>query len=219
MGKTRQGKQKLNSYNIRGTGEDVKVGDCVLFKPFKLDEPPYVAAVVERLKSREVKVQWYYRPEDTISYGREHYHGSKELFISDHYDIQSVDNIIGKCIVHPLKNYINLDKVGNKDYCTRYKYNIVDTENLTLDVDAIDRFCICDTCRLPYNPDKVRVQCYHCKLRFHPACVKTATYVAWKLCYHHCDTCFAERERRNSPGQERAVEERLLRIVAEHRRR
>lgn len=110
----------------------------MLFKPSKPDEPPYVAAVVKILKSREVKVQWYYRPEDT-SYRREPYHGMRELFISDHYDIQSMDSIIGKCTVHSLKDYIKIDQVGNQDYYTRYKYSSVGTENLTLDMDAIDR--------------------------------------------------------------------------------
>lgn len=111
----------------------------MLFKPSKADEPPYIAVVVERLKSREVKVRWYYRPEDTISYRREYYHGSNELFLSDHFDTQSIDCIIGKCTVHTFKDYIKIDKVGTDDYYVRYKYNIVDTENLTLDVDAIDR--------------------------------------------------------------------------------
>ncbi|XP_074381108.1 uncharacterized protein LOC141721863 [Apium graveolens] len=198
MGKTRQGKQKLNSYVIRRTEEDVRVGDYVLFKPSKPEESYYVAVVVERLKSRKVKVRWYYRPEDTISYERQYYHGSKELFLSDHYDIQSVDSIIGKCTVHYLKDYIKIDKVGSEDYYTRYNYNIADTENLTLNLDAIDQFCICDTCRLPYNPDKVRVECYHCKLRFHHTCTRTATYIALRLCYHCCDKCSIKRQRENS---------------------
>ncbi|KAK9169307.1 hypothetical protein Syun_001447 [Stephania yunnanensis] len=61
----------------------------------------------------KVRVRWYYRPEESIG-GRRQFHGSKEVFLSDHYDEQSVDTIDGKCVVHTFKSYTKLDAVGNE---------------------------------------------------------------------------------------------------------
>nr|GEZ43452.1 hypothetical protein [Tanacetum cinerariifolium] len=69
----------------------------------------------------KVKARWYYRPEDSIS-GRRLFHGVKELFLSDHYDMQSAHTIEGKCIVHSFKNYNKLDNVGTEDYFCRFEY-------------------------------------------------------------------------------------------------
>ena len=69
----------------------------------------------------EVKVRWYYRPEETKG-GRKQYHGVNEVFRSDHYDIQSVDTIEGKCTVHNFKSYTRRDAVDNKDFYCRFKY-------------------------------------------------------------------------------------------------
>ena len=44
--------------------------------------------------------------------GRRQFHGAKELFLSDHYDVQSAHTIEGKCIVHSFKNYTKLENVG-----------------------------------------------------------------------------------------------------------
>jgi hypothetical protein len=67
-------------------------------------------------------VRWYYRPEESIG-GQRQFHGSKEVFPSDHYDLQSVDTIKGKCTVHSFKSYTKLDAVGNDDFFCRFEYN------------------------------------------------------------------------------------------------
>lgn len=110
----------------------------MLLKSPKPDEPPYVARV-DKLESQykrngevevKVRVQWYYKPEDT-SQGRKDYHGTKELFLSDHYDTQTVDCIIGKCTVHSFKDYVKLGNVGDQDFYSRFEYN-AKTEELKL---------------------------------------------------------------------------------------
>lgn len=100
-------------------------GDCVLMRPADSDKPPYVARV-EKLEADhrnnvKVRVRWYYRPEESIG-GRRQFHGVKELFLSDHYDMQSAHTIEGKCIVHSFKNYTKLDNVGTEDYFCRFEY-------------------------------------------------------------------------------------------------
>lgn len=101
-------------------------GDCVLMRPSDSSKPSYVAKV-EKIESDgrgsvRVHVRWYYRPEESIG-GRRQFHGSKEVFLSDHYDVQSADTIEGKCTVHTFKSYTKLDAVGNDDFFCRFEYN------------------------------------------------------------------------------------------------
>lgn len=101
------------------------VGDCVLMRPSDTGKPPYVARI-EKIESDarnnvKVRVRWYYRPEESLG-GRRQFHGAKELFLSDHYDVQSAHTIEGKCIVHSFKNYTKLENVGAEDYYCRFEY-------------------------------------------------------------------------------------------------
>lgn len=100
-------------------------GDCVLMRPSDTDKAPYVAKV-ERIEaghrnSLKVQVRWYYRPEESVG-GRRQFHGAKELFLSDHYAVQSAHTIEGKCTVHSFKNYTKLENVGTEDYFSRFEY-------------------------------------------------------------------------------------------------
>lgn len=102
-------------------------GDCVLMRPSEPSKPSYVAKVEKieadsRGANVKVHVRWYYRPEESIG-GRRQFHGSKEVFLSDHFDVQSADTIEGKCTVHTFKSYTKLDAVGNDDYFCRFEYN------------------------------------------------------------------------------------------------
>ncbi|KAL3625050.1 hypothetical protein CASFOL_031718 [Castilleja foliolosa] len=114
MAKTRPGSSKRDpdSYTIRGTTKVVKVGDCVLMRPSEVNSPPYVARI-EKIESDnrnnvKVHVRWYYRPEEALG-GRRPFHGAKELFVSDHYDMQSAYTIEGKCVIHTFKDYTKLE--------------------------------------------------------------------------------------------------------------
>nr|KJB34760.1 hypothetical protein B456_006G082500 [Gossypium raimondii] len=158
--KSKPGKKDLDSFTIRGTNKVVRVGDCVLMRPPDNGKPPYVARV-EKIESDsrnnvKVRVRWYYRPEESLG-GRRQFHGAKELFLSDHYDVQSAQTIEGKCIVHSFKNYSKLENVGAEDYFCRFEYKAV-TGAFTPDRVAV--YCKCE---MPYNPDDLMVQCEVCK--------------------------------------------------------
>ncbi|KAL2897771.1 Chromatin remodeling protein EBS [Bienertia sinuspersici] len=63
----------------------------------------------------KVRVRWYYRSEESMG-GRRQFHGTKELFLSDHHDVQSAHTIEGNYIVHSFKNYTKHENVGTDDY-------------------------------------------------------------------------------------------------------
>lgn len=90
-----------------------------------MGKPPYVARVekieADSRNNVKVRVRWYYRPEESMG-GRRQFHGAKELFLSDHHDVQSAHTIEGKCTVHSFKNYTKLENVGADDYFCRFEY-------------------------------------------------------------------------------------------------
>lgn len=100
-------------------------GDCILMRPPETSSAPYVARVekieADNRNSVKVHVRWYYRPEES-SGGRRQFHGAKELFLSDHYDVQSAHTVEGKCTVHNFKKYTKLEDVGPEDYFCRFEY-------------------------------------------------------------------------------------------------
>ncbi|XP_074270143.1 chromatin remodeling protein EBS-like [Silene latifolia] len=192
MAKTRPGsKRDLDSYTIKGTNKVVRVGDCVLLRPSDVGKPPYVARVetieADNRNNIKVRVRWYYRPEESMG-GRRQFHGAKELFLSDHYDVQSAHTIEGKCIVHSFKNYTKLENVGTDDYFCRFEYKAA-TGAFTPDRVAV--YCKCE---MPYNPDDLMVQCEGCKDWFHPSCMGMSIEEAKKLDHFLCSDCVAEDE-------------------------
>ncbi|PPD96409.1 hypothetical protein GOBAR_DD06572 [Gossypium barbadense] len=131
-----------------------------MMRPSDIGNPPYVARV-EKIESDnrnnvKVRVRWYYRPEESLG-GRRQFHGAKELFLSDHYDVQSAKTVEGKCIVHSFKDYTKLENVGAEDYYWRFEYKAA-TGAFTPDRVAV--YCKCE---MPYNPDDLMVQCEGCK--------------------------------------------------------
>lgn len=163
-------------------------------RPSDTDKPPYVARVekieADSRNNTKVRVRWYYRPEEAIG-GRRPFHGAKELFLSDHYDVQSAHTIEGKCIVHSFKNYTKLENVGAEDYFCRFEYKAA-TGSFTPDRVAVYVDCHLSLswippplyshflygcvkhyfsdfllryckCEMPYNPDDLMVQCEGCK--------------------------------------------------------
>ncbi|OIV92428.1 hypothetical protein TanjilG_25158 [Lupinus angustifolius] len=160
MAKTRSGKKDIDSYTIKGTNVIVRVGDSVLMHPPQSSKLPYVARVDkiehDNRNSVNVRIRWYYRPEDSLG-GRRIFHGTNELFLSDHHDVQSADTIEGKCIVHPFDDYIKLEKAGSDDYFCRFEYMATAG---TFTPDSVAVYCICE---LPYNPDIFMMQCERCQ--------------------------------------------------------
>ncbi|KAI0497071.1 hypothetical protein KFK09_023399 [Dendrobium nobile] len=174
MAKTKPGKKDLDSYTIKGTNKIVHSGDCVLMRPSDSDKPPYVARVekieADHRNNVKVKVRWYYRPEESIG-GRRQFHGAKELFLSDHYDVQSAHTIEGKCVVHSFKNYTKLENVGTEDYFCRFEYK-ASTGGFT--------------------PDRVAV--------FHPSCMGMSIEQAKKLDHFLCSDCSSADDANRSPN-------------------
>ncbi|GMG98701.1 hypothetical protein Nepgr_000541 [Nepenthes gracilis] len=191
MAKTKPGKKDLDSYTIKGTSKVFRPGDCVLMRPSDSEKLPYVA-LVEKIEADhrsniKVHVRWYYRPEES-SGGRRQFHGAKELFLSDHYDVQSAHTIEGKCTVHSFKNYTKLENVGADDYFCRFEYKAA-TGGFTPDRVAV--YCKCE---MPYNPDDLMVQCEGCKDWFHPSCVGMSIEEAKKLDHFLCSDCSSQSD-------------------------
>lgn len=95
-------------------------------RPPDLTTPPYVARIelieLDAAEKITLKVRWYYRPEESAG-GRRQFHGSKELFLSDHYDVCSPEAVENKCTIHTFKDYTRLEDVGTDDYFCRFDYN------------------------------------------------------------------------------------------------
>ncbi|KAK9129761.1 hypothetical protein Sjap_010248 [Stephania japonica] len=183
----------LESYTIKGTNKTIRAGDCVLMKPAESSKLPYVARV-EKIESDargqvKVRVRWYYRPEESIG-GRRQFHGSKEVFLSDHYDVQSADTIEGKCVVHTFKSYTKLDVVGNEDYFCRFEYN---SATGGFNPDRVPVYCKCE---MPYNPDDLMVQCEGCTDWFHPTCIEMTAEDAKKLEHFFCHSCAPQDDKK-----------------------
>ncbi|KAG1347472.1 Chromatin remodeling protein EBS [Cocos nucifera] len=194
MAKPRPTKRTLDSYMIKGSNKIIKPGDCVLMRPPDSSKLPYVARVESieagaRGSNVKVRVRWYYRPEESIG-GRRQFHGAKEVFLSDHYDIQSADTIEGKCFVHSFKNYTKLDAVGSDDYFCRFEYKSATGSFIP---DRIAVFCKCE---MPYNPDDLMIQCEGCSDWYHPACIDMTVEEAKKVEHFFCQGCSSQNEKK-----------------------
>ncbi|XP_058110627.1 chromatin remodeling protein EBS-like isoform X2 [Magnolia sinica] len=194
MAKPRLPKKTLDSYTIKGTNKIIRAGDCVLMRASDPSKPPYVAKI-EKIESNgrgsnvQVRVRWYYRPEESIG-GRRQFHGAKEVFLSDHYDTQSADTIEGKCIVHTFKSYTKLDAVGNEDFFCRFEYK---SSTGGFNPDRVAVYCKCE---MPYNPDDLMVQCEGCNDWFHPPCINMTVEEAKRLEHFFCHICAADDEKK-----------------------
>lgn len=191
MAKSKSAKRVLDTYVIKGTHKVAKVGDCVLMRPSDADKPPYVARLekieADSRNNVKVRVRWYYRPEESMG-GRRQFHGAKELFLSDHFDIQSGDTIEGKCTVHTFKSYTKLESVRAEDYFCRFEYKAA-TGSFTPDRVAV--YCKCE---MPYNPDDLMVQCEACKDWFHPTCMNLSPEQVKKMEHFYCPDCYSSQD-------------------------
>ncbi|KAJ3705555.1 hypothetical protein LUZ61_009260 [Rhynchospora tenuis] len=188
MAKPRAAKRTLDSYTIKGTNKVIKPNDCVLMRSPDTSRPPYVARIESieaggaRGSNVKVRVRWYYRPEESIG-GRRQFHGAKEVFLSDHYDVQSADTIEDKCFVHSFRNYTKLDAVGAEDFFCRFEYKSATGSFVP---DRIAVFCKCE---MPYNPDDLMIQCEECSDWYHPVCIGMTIKEAKKLEHFFCEAC------------------------------
>ncbi|GJU45309.1 chromatin remodeling protein EBS-like protein [Tanacetum coccineum] len=129
-----------------------------------LDEDRTYVALVRGFQSAP-KVRRFYRPEDTVA-GRKPFYGSRELFLTDHYDSQEACTIEGKCIVHSFTTYTGHSPdyvVTPNDYfsCSEYQ-----TETGWFLSDAIEVVCKCE---MPVNPDVFMLKCQACRELWNPS--------------------------------------------------
>ncbi|KAM3278961.1 hypothetical protein ACQJBY_046327 [Aegilops geniculata] len=205
-GKTpRTPRRILESYTIKGSDGVIRPGDSVLMKAPDTSKPPYVAKIEEieaagpRGANVKVKVRWYYRPEESIG-GRRPFHGEKEVFLSDHQDVQSADTIECKCNVYSFRDYTKLSAVNPEDYFCRFEYKSITGSFVP---DRIAVFCKCE---MPYNPDDLMIQCEECSDWFHPACIGKTIKEAKKLENFTCEGCVAENGNGNGAKNENSHE-------------
>ncbi|KAD6794378.1 hypothetical protein E3N88_05274 [Mikania micrantha] len=179
-------------------------------RPSHPSKPSYVAKV-EKIESDargsnvKVHVQWYYRPEESIG-GRRQFHGSKEVFLSDHHDVQSADTIEAKCTVHTFKSYTKLQAVGNDDFFCRFDYN---SATGAFNPDRVAVYCKCE---MPYNPDDLMVQCDGCTDWFHPACIEMTPEEAKQIEHFFCGNCSTEEQKllQNSNATSRPADTKVV---------
>ncbi|KVI10709.1 Bromo adjacent homology (BAH) domain-containing protein [Cynara cardunculus var. scolymus] len=152
-------------------------------------KPSYIAKVKKIVSDYngdnvKVHVRWYYRPEEVVG-GRKKFHGNKEVFLSDHRDVQAVDAIEGRCKIHTFKNYRKLETVGNDDFYSRLQYC---SSTARFSPDRIAVYCICE---MPYNPDEFMIQCDGCHDWFHPACIDMTVEAAREMEHFLCQSCLS----------------------------
>ncbi|KAL9238231.1 hypothetical protein vseg_012685 [Gypsophila vaccaria] len=177
MAKTRHvSKRSIDSYLLKSSNQIITPGDCVLMRPSEPSKPSYVARVEKFSSTSAVRggrvaahVRWFYRPEESIG-GRRQFHGEKEVFLSDHMDVQSADSIEAKCTVHSFKSYTKLDAIGNDDFFCRFEYN-----------SATGAF----------TPDRVAV--------FHPACIEMTAEEAKMVDHFYCHDCSPDDSKKLQP--------------------
>ncbi|KAL1544225.1 [histone H3]-lysine-36 demethylase [Salvia divinorum] len=170
--KPKAARRTLDSYAVKHINKTIRPGDCLLIRP-----------------SESSKSSWYYRPEESIG-GRRQFHGSKELFLSDHFDIQSADTIQGKCTVHSFKSYTKLDAAGNEDFFCRFEYN---SSTGAFNPDRVAVYCKCE---MPYNPDDLMVHCEGCSDWFHPTCIDMTMEEAQRIDHFYCHNCSSEDQKK-----------------------
>ncbi|KAI3769718.1 hypothetical protein L6452_00831 [Arctium lappa] len=193
MAKSSVNGKTLTSYTVKGIDKSIRPGDCVLMRPPDPSKPSYIAKVEKivsdnRGSNVKVHIQWYYRPEEAIG-GRKQFHGTKEVFLSDHHDVQGADTIEGKCKVHTFKSYTKLDAIGNDDFYCRFQYY-----SSTGDFNP-NRIAVYCKCEMPYNPDDLMIQCDGCSDWFHPACIDMTVEEARQMGHFLCQSCLSQDQR------------------------
>lgn len=152
--------------SIRIDKEAFSIGDSILVKGDGAELPfvGQIKAFKHGRKDTQVRVAWYYRPEECKD-GRKQFHGEKELFKSDHMDWIDAQTISGKCTVHTLNSYRELEDESETDFFSRFSYMPSQDK---FGPESVPVYCICE---LPYNPDTYMIMCEKCEEWYHPRCI------------------------------------------------
>ncbi|KAM0996234.1 hypothetical protein ACFX2I_006235 [Malus domestica] len=109
---------------ITTTNETFSIGDCVLINHDSAivnDQPWMTVIPCFSHNKKKAMVRWFYRSEDALE-KHPPFFGNDELIWSNHRDHVSIDNILGKCNVHTLDEYVKLQTVTYEDYYWRFRY-------------------------------------------------------------------------------------------------
>lgn len=180
-------KSKQLVHEVTKGNDTYRVDDCVLLYPEEIGGESYVAQIKEIHKSdkkAELRVQWFYRPEDTAEQ-RKPFHGRNELYRSKHRDAVDVRSVIRKCRVVTFEDYLNFKEVDKDDYYWRFEYL---PEQQTVANTHVSIYCVCG---LPYNPDISMLYCEGCNDWFHPRCVGVDddSIVKYEHEFYYCPEC------------------------------
>ena len=181
--------------------EKFRVGDTVALRPPSVDASPFIAKIVDikkKISSAQLRVRvcWYYRPEEARG-GRKGFHGSKELFTSDHEDWVTPDAVNGKCEVHSLREFQLLDDVYEFDFFTRFVYHAARGE---FKPDRVPVYCLCE---MPFNPDVFMVECEGCSEWHHPSCIQLTQEEVQKMAHFVCAECTKHHLKKGTKGKVR----------------
>eukprot|EP00656_Telonema_subtile_P033984 TRINITY_DN3812_c0_g1_i1.p1 TRINITY_DN3812_c0_g1~~TRINITY_DN3812_c0_g1_i1.p1 ORF type:complete len:195 (+),score=38.36 TRINITY_DN3812_c0_g1_i1:243-827(+) len=174
--------QEARKFHLR-----ITPGAAVTLKNPHSPDQPFIGKCIGLEKDRKseqvtVKLQWFYHPEESTC-GRQTFHGSKELFLSDHVDEQKLECVEGVIQVHSLKDYEELSTITSSDYFWRYNYKASTGEFRPKSVPV---YCSCEE---PYNPDLTMVECEKCNEWFHLTCVGLSPEELEKIPAFYCQQC------------------------------
>ncbi|GAB4815105.1 hypothetical protein N2152v2_002151 [Parachlorella kessleri] len=182
------------------------VGDNVLIKSEPPHKQPFLAVIKEihepsvngrGERAQNMVVNWYYRPNEVWG-GRKGFHGTMEVFESDHCDTCDVSTLISHCEVLSLDDYLNSDYLTNQTFFTRYFYSASKRE---FKPDRVMVYC---SCQLPFNPDQPMVMCTGCEEWYHLACLGIQGASEDKLAGFVCEHCHKRDDR--PPGKRPKLE-------------
>jgi len=132
-----------------------------------------IKEIKEKAAGGDIRLQvaWYYRPEEAAG-GRKMFHGSRELFRSNHHDEIEAGTITRKCQILTLDAYQALPRPIKDDvYFSRVFYS---AQTQKFKPPRWTTYC---TCKMPYNPDLDMVQCSFCREYFHIHCLQSAGHL------------------------------------------
>ncbi|KAF2261859.1 hypothetical protein CC78DRAFT_521136 [Lojkania enalia] len=159
--------------------QSIELGDCIYVtasadEDVALDAPirGWVAKVLH-VRAHDpshvfLLVAWMYRPED-LPNGRKPYHGNYELIASN--DLQIIDAMTVEEKAPVVYWDEHDDENESLDPRTLFWRQTIDVQRSRPLLSKLRTHCIDNK---PCNPDQVTVQCPHCKVWLHGACIEEA---------------------------------------------
>lgn len=118
-----------------------------------------------------LRVFWLYWPEE-LPRGRQIYHGSEELIMSNHMEIVDAKTVASKAEINHWDEKVEDQDVGRRFWRQFYDVRLEGTKSGGL--STIRRHCVCNEY---YNPDKMMLKCPNpdCGIWNHQECLEERT--------------------------------------------